>query len=112
MRNRHVEGKNSALQRLNALREPFLESRSPSAFFGSNPVRKLGYDDAACVTIILFPFQPVDHWNAPIFLYGLAQNIRIEQPAHSLIFFGYSLFLAGTSSINTGHSLHTFSHFV
>lgn len=60
---------------------------------------------------ILFRLEPGDHLHIALLLRRLADDIRIEQPAHSFRRFAGALRRAGTSSGLTGQSLSTANQF-
>ena len=57
----------------------------------------------------LVRFKPRDHAGMAVAFGRLAEHVGIEQPLHSLSFFGISRLRGGRSSIGTGHDLSTSS---
>ena len=82
--NRHVEPVDTSMQRVNQTPEPRLQCLTLSAFFCSNPVRQLRDNDGTRVAPILLRFEPGNDLRVAVPLRWLADDVRIEQPAHSL----------------------------
>src|SRR4051794_16249226 len=104
-----IESVNSPLHRLNQARQPRLQLRLLPALFDAHPIGQLRDDHRARVAAILLLPKPGDHPRIAIALRRLREHVCIENPTHSLRFFGRSRRRRGTSSIGTGHSARTFS---
>ncbi len=91
------------------LPEPRLKELSLPAFFAAHPQGQLRHDHGAGVAARFLLFQPRDHTRVTATLRGLAQNVRVEQPAHSLSFLGSCRLRGGKSSIGTGQLFSTSS---
>src|SRR5439155_25495296 len=74
-----------------------------------HPVRQLRDDNGAGVTAVLFRLQPRDDLCVAVLLCRLADDVRVEQPAHNLRRLAGERRRGGTSSGLTGHSLITAS---
>src|SRR5215207_6710420 len=103
VRSSDVEAENSAFKPFDAPPEPFLQSGASPSLFRADPISDLADDDRARETIFLLSVEPFDHSLISMFLDRLREDIRIEQPAHSFIFFAISRLRRGSSSIGTGH---------
>ncbi len=71
------------MQRVDEAREPALQRLPLSALFRPDPVRQLCDDYGAGVAPVLFRFEPADDLGVALALGGLADDVGVEQPAHS-----------------------------
>ncbi len=99
----YVESEDPPVHGLNEIGQPRLQSCTLLASLAANPKGKLRDDNRARVALILMLLQPGDDARIARFLCRLTEDVRIEQPAHSLRRFGYSRRRGGRSSIFTGH---------
>lgn len=107
MGNGHVEPVDSPVECVDEARQSGLEQLALSPFFCSHPIRKLPNHDRARVAAILFLFEPSNYVLVTVPLGRLADYIRIEQPAHSLLRRAGERRRGGTSSALMGHCLST-----
>src|SRR5262249_32209560 len=109
VRDRDVETVNPAMHGIDQASQPGLERFTLATFLGPDPVRQLRDHDRARVTVVLFLLDPRDDTRVAASFGRLADDVGIEQPAHSLRRRAVSRRRGGTSSMLTGHSLSTAS---
>src|SRR5512133_1863563 len=97
-----------AMERIDETREPRLERIALPSLLGADPVRELRDDHRAGVAVVPLVAEPGDHLGVPLALGGLAEDVGIEQPAHSLAR-NDSRRRGGRSSMGTGHASSTSS---
>src|SRR2546423_1202506 len=102
---RDVEAEDASMHGIDQFLQPCLQGDTLLTLLAAHPKRELGDDDGARVTVILVFLEPGDNAGVAFSLGGLAQDIRIEEPAHSLRRFGNSRRLGGRSSISSSSIL-------
>lgn len=108
---RYVEPVNPSLECVDEPREPRLQGLTLAPFFGADSVCELRDDDGARVAAVLLQFEPGNHPRIAVPLGWLADNIRIEKPAHSLRRREGARRRGGTSFGLTGQALSTVNQF-
>src|SRR5271157_414655 len=78
---------------------------------GTHPIGQLRDDDGARVTAILLHLEPSDDPCIAVPFGRLANDVRVEQPVHSLRRLANTRRRRGTSSGLTGQALRTVSQF-
>src|SRR5262249_39067272 len=109
VRDRHIEPVNSSMECVHKPCQPSLEELALASILGAHPVGQLGYDDGARITAVLFLLEPSDDPRVAVALGGLADDIGIEQPAHSFRRRAGARRRRGTLSGLTGQALSTVS---
>src|SRR5207253_5870432 len=100
---------NSSPECFHKPRQPSLEDLTLPSILGAHPIGQLGDDDGARVTAVLFLFEPGDDPCIAVSLGRLADDVGVEQPAHSLRRRAGARRRRGTSSGLTGQALSTVS---
>lgn len=106
---RDVEPVNPPLHGVHQACQPGLKRLALPAVFGAHPVGQLGDDHGARVAPVLLPFEPGRDSNVTNPLGRLADDVGVEQPAHSLRRRAGARRRGGTSSALTGQALSTAS---